>query len=141
MNTESSIQGFPGVVCTSVIYRLTHDNRLVIEIEASTTAATPLNLAQHSYFNLGGHATGTILDHELTLDADHWTPVNDVQIPTGAITQVADTPMDFTSPRRVGDRIADVPGPAPGGYDHNFVLFGLGPDAKTKVHDGMAFKE
>lgn len=109
---------------------------------ASSTAPTPLNLAQHSYFNLAGHASGDILDHTLELNAHHWTPVDKVQIPTGEIVDVQGTAMDFTTVHRVGDRIKQVPGvEIARGYDHNFVLFGLGPDAKDKVKHGMAFKE
>jgi len=108
---------------------------------AMSDAPTPINLAQHSYFNLGGHDSGDVLSHELTLLGDHYTPVNDVQIPTGEIVPVAGGPMDFTKPAIVGSRIAQVDGAAPGGYDHNYVLFGLGPDAKDKVKHGMAYKE
>lgn len=110
-------------------------------MHAVPEAPTPINLAQHSYFNLGGHDRGTILTHLLTLHGgDHYTPVDDVQIPTGEIASVRGTPFDFTTPRRIGERIQDVPGAAPGGYDHNFVLFGLGPEAREKVQAGMASK-
>lgn len=135
-------EGFPGEVSASVTYSLSSDAAtLRVDMSATTTAATPLNLAQHSYFNLGGHDSGDILGHELTLLGDHYTPVNDVQIPTGDIVPVAATPMDFTTPHLVGARIEEVPGPGPGGYDHNYVLFGLGPDAKDKVKHGMAHNE
>ncbi|GAB4816199.1 hypothetical protein N2152v2_003245 [Parachlorella kessleri] len=139
VTSKDGDEGFPGTVEVSVTYTLSEDNRLVAEIRATTDKATPLNLAQHSYFNLGGHSSGTILDHTLTLHGgDHYTPVDDVQIPTGEIAPVQGTPFDFTSPHRVGDRIEDVPGKPPGGYDHNFVLFGLGPSAKDKVKHGRA---
>lgn len=132
-------EGFPGSVQLSVVYTLTESSELWVEMHATTDAATPINLAQHSYFNLAGHASGTILGHQLTLHGgDHYTPVNDVAIPTGDIASVRGTPFDFTSPHIVGERIDDVPGPAPGGYDHNVVLFSLGPNAKDKVHGGMA---
>lgn len=136
-------EGFPGAVEAAVTYTLTPDNRLRVEMEGITSAPTPLNLAQHSYFNLGGHASGDALDHTLRLEATHWTPVDDVQIPTGAVERVEDTPaMDFSGEaRRVGDRIADVPGGEPKGYDHNYALFGLGPAAAAAVHHGMASKE
>lgn len=135
-------EGFPGTVEAQVTFKLTKDNRLRVEMKATSDAPTPLNLAQHSYFNLGGHASGDILDHILQLEATHWTPVNDVQIPTGAVEPVEATPaMDFRSPHRVGERIKEVPGDEPKGYDHNYALFGLGPDAATHVHHGMASKE
>ncbi|PRW60803.1 Squalene synthase isoform A [Chlorella sorokiniana] len=132
-------EGFPGTVQLSVVYTLTEASELWVEMQAAADAATPINLAQHSYFNLAGHASGTVLGHQLTLHGgDHYTPVDDVAIPTGDIAPVRGTPFDFTSPHTVGERIDDVPGPAPGGYDHNIVLFSLGPNAKDKVHGGMA---
>jgi aldose 1-epimerase len=135
-------EGFPGAVDATVVYTLTGGNVLKVEMIATTDAATPINLAQHTYFNLAGHNSGDILNHTLELVAEHWTPVNDVQIPTGEVASVKDTPMDFTEkPRRVGDRVQDVPGDEPKGYDHNYVLFGLGPDAAEKVKHGMAYKE
>lgn len=137
-------EGFPGAVAATVIYTLTGGNALKVEMKATTDAPTPINLAQHTYFNLGGHSSGDILNHTLELVAQYYTPVNDVQIPTGEILPVENSPMDFFSegiPRRVGERIQEVPGDEPKGYDHNFVLFGLGPDAKDKVKHGMAYKE
>jgi aldose 1-epimerase len=138
-------EGFPGSVTATVIYTLmTNSNTLKVEMKATTDAPTPINLAQHTYFNLAGHSNGDILNHTLELVADHWTPVDEVQIPTGEILPVENSPMDFYSegkPRRVGERIQEVPGGEPKGYDHNFVLFGLGPNAKEKVKHGMAYKE
>lgn len=131
-------EGFPGTVHVSVTYTLTEASELITEMHATTDKATPFNLAQHSYFNLAGHGSGTILGHELTIHGDHYTPVNDVSIPLGDIIPVRGTPFDFTSQHTVGERIDDVPGPSPGGYDHNIVLFGLGPDAKDKCPTGMA---
>lgn len=94
-----------------------------------------MNIAQHSYFNLAGHASGPVLDHVLTLPgADHFTPVDQTQIPTGEVLPVEGTPFDFTRPRAIGERIELVEG----GYDHNYVLFGMGPQAKFLVKDGMA---
>ena len=133
-------QGFPGRVSLSVTYTLTEGNRLSTHIQAASDALTPVNIAQHSYFNLKGHDGGDVLGHELMLVADHWTPVDEVQIPTGAIVPVANTAMDFTSHHAIGDRISEIPGPDCGGYDHNFVLFGLGPEAKSKIVHGMAFE-
>jgi aldose 1-epimerase len=141
-HSKDGDEGFPGAVDTTVVYTLTGGNVLKVEMKATTDAPTPINLAQHTYFNLAGHQSGDILNHTLELIAQHWTPVDDVQIPTGEILPVKDTPMDFTSTETVGKRIKDVPGDEPKGYDHNFVLFGLGPDAKGKVDKhGMASKE
>lgn len=92
----------------------------------------PVNLAQHSYFNLGGHTSGTILDHTVTLAADHYTPVDDTLIPTGDIVPVAGTPFDFTTPHAIGERIDQLEN----GYDHNLVLFGIGPSARFLVKNG-----
>ncbi|KDD71751.1 hypothetical protein H632_c4460p0, partial [Helicosporidium sp. ATCC 50920] len=131
--------GYPATVTATVTYTLTEDNVLRTEMNASADSETPVNLAQHSYFNMGGHDSGTILNHRLTIHGSHYTPVNDVQIPTGEILSVQGTPFDFKTSRAIGERIKDVPGPAPGGYDHNYVLFDLGPDAKSKTKDGMAF--
>ncbi|KAL4447516.1 hypothetical protein ABPG75_004735 [Micractinium tetrahymenae] len=131
--SQDGEEGFPGTLHVAVTYTLTEENELVAEMSATTDKATPLNLAQHSYFNLAGHASGTVLGHELTIHGgDHFTPVDDVAIPSGEVAPVRGTPFDFTSPHTAGERIEDVPGPAPGGYDHNYVLFGLGPDAKDR---------
>lgn len=95
-------------------------------------------MAQHSYFNLAGHDSGTILDHVVRINGDHYTPVKEDSIPTGQIEPVAGTPFDFTTPTPIGERIEAVPGAAPGGYDHNYVLFGMGPQAKFICKKGMA---
>ncbi|KAG2430642.1 hypothetical protein HYH02_013640 [Chlamydomonas schloesseri] len=133
-------EGYPGTLHVHVTYTLLKStNELRTSIVATTDEATPVNIAQHSYFNLGGHASGTILGHTLRLvGADHYTPVSDKLIPTGEIAPVAGTPFDFTSPQTIGSRIDKVPGAAPGGYDHNFVLFGMGPQAKFIAKNGMA---
>lgn len=107
-------EGYPGNVEAFVDYRLS-DNELSIEYRASTDEDTIVNLTNHSYFNLNGK--GTILKHELTLNADHFTPVSDDLIPTGEIAPVAGTPMDFRCGRAIGSEISLI-----SGYDHNFVL-------------------
>jgi aldose 1-epimerase len=116
--------GFPGNLKLKVTYTLTDSNELVIDYEATTDKATPINLSQHSYFNLAGEGNGDILNHELTLNADRFTPVDKNLIPTGELRPVKGTPMDFTTSTRVGARIGDnyeqlVLGH---GYDHNFVI-------------------
>ncbi|MEX0778191.1 MAG: aldose epimerase family protein [Balneolales bacterium] len=111
-------EGYPGNLWVTVIYSLTPENELKIEYKAHTDKITPVNLTNHSYFNLSGHHPNKILDHELTLFADYYTPVNDQQIPTGDIEKVSQTPFDFNSPRVIGKYIQQITG----GYDHNYVL-------------------
>ena len=107
-------EGYPGNVEAFVDYRLSNDE-LRLEYRATTDRDTIVNLTNHSYFNLKG--AGTILDHELRLNADHFTPVFDDLIPTGEIVSVAGTSMDFRKARAIGSEIGSI-----GGYDHNFVL-------------------
>lgn len=117
-------EGYPGTLTATVTYRLTDDDELVLEYHATTDAPTPVNLTHHSYFDLAGHGAPTILDHELVIDAEHYTPTDETLIPTGEIAPVAGTSLDFRSPRRIGariDRLEDTPA---GGYDHNYVLDG-----------------
>jgi len=111
-------EGYPGNLACTVIYTLTNDNEWKISYEAITDKPTIINLTNHTYFNLGGHESGDILGHELMLNADNFTPVDETLIPTGQIAPVKDTPMDFTKIMTIGSRIAQVKG----GYDHNYVL-------------------
>ena len=116
--------GFPGRLDVEVTYRVTDDNELVVDYRATTTEATPVNLTQHSYFNLKGEGEGTVLDHELRINAEAFIPVDSTLIPTGEVRPVTDTPFDFRKSRPIGQRI-DVENrqlEIAEGYDHNFVL-------------------
>ncbi|XP_030854308.1 aldose 1-epimerase-like [Strongylocentrotus purpuratus] len=112
--------GYPGEVFVTINYQLTDDNKLLISYVAKTTKATPINLTNHSYFNLGGHDSGSVTDHIVEIDADKYTPmVIETTIPSGEISSVDDTVFDLRSPTRIGDKINEVPGL---GYDHNFCV-------------------
>ena len=111
-------EGYPGNLQVDVQYTLTDDDELKIEYNAQTDKPTVVNLTNHSYFNLTGDVTNSILDHKLQIDADNYTPVDTTLIPTGEIRSVKGTPFDFTTAEKIGLRIDSVPG----GYDHNFVL-------------------
>ncbi len=115
---------FPGNLDVSVTYRLTDANELVIDYSASTDKPTILNLTQHSYFNLAGHASGSILDHELCIHADRYTPQRPDQIPTGEIAPLDNTPLDLRTPARIGDVLSQSHQQLTygGGLDHNYVL-------------------
>jgi aldose 1-epimerase len=114
-------EGYPGRLALTVTYLLTPNDALRITYRATTDKATPVNLTNHSYFNLAGAAAGTILDHVLTLRAGHYTPGDATLIPTGEIAAVAGTPFDFTTPHRIGDRL-QAAGGDPVGYDHHFIF-------------------
>lgn len=115
-------QGYPGKLEVSVVYTLTDDNELRMRFHAVTDQPTPVNLTQHSYFNLAGG--GAILDHVLTLDADAFVAIDDTSIPLGALAPVAGTPFDFRAPRPIGSSIGadDVQLRNGQGYDHCFAL-------------------
>jgi len=128
-------ENYPGTVEARVSYTLTAENELVVEMSATTDQATPINMAQHAYFNLGGHGSGSVLEHELTLPgAAHVLPIDAHRIPTGEVRAVAGTPHDFRTARPIGARIEEVDGPGwHAGYDHCFVLHNRGAKARAAL--------
>ena len=112
-------QGFPGNLNTTVTYVLTENDALVIEYEAKTDKATPINLTNHTYFNLAGAGSGTVLDHRLTLQSQRYLEADADLVPTGKLLSVAGTAFDFTKSEVIGSRLAQI---SIGGYDHAFVL-------------------
>jgi aldose 1-epimerase len=127
-------EGYPGTLHAAVTYTLTADNRLIVDYHATTDKATPINLSQHSYWNLAGNASRDILGHVLTINADATTPVDSTLIPTGEIASVDGTPFDFRTPTAIGARIDQRQNTQiryGNGYDHNWVLNrgGAAPDA------------
>lgn len=134
-------QGYPGTLAVTVVYALNDENELLVSFHAVTDQATPVNLTQHSYFNLAGN--GTILGHRLTLNADGYTPVDEALVPTGVIAPVAGTPFDFRTPRRIGACVGEEHEQLrfARGYDHNFVL--TKPDGQAlalaaRVHEPVS---
>jgi aldose 1-epimerase len=125
---------YPGTLQMTVTYTLTARDELMLEYTAKTDKATPINLTNHSYFNLAGRGHGDVLRHVLTLDADRYTPVDAGLIPTGELAAVQGTPFDFRKPTAIGARIdADNEQlKRGGGYDHNFVLNGWSAKASAE---------
>jgi len=128
-------EGYPGNLNVQVVYTLTPENELKIDYTATTDKATPVNLTNHSYFNLSAGKDSTILGHVLMIDADKFTEVNDQLIPTGKLPLVKGTSMDFNVPEEIGLDILKVKG----GYDHNWVLNKKGNELKlagSVLHPG-----
>ncbi|CAK7323034.1 unnamed protein product [Dovyalis caffra] len=128
-------EGFPGDLHVIVEYKLLGDNKLSIKMKAkSLNKATPVNLANHAYWNLGGHNSGDILSEEIQIFSSHYTPVDSELIPTGKIVTVKGTPFDFLRPNTIGSRINKLAN----GYDINYALDGSAKEKFNKaaiVHD------
>jgi aldose 1-epimerase len=132
-------EGYPGNLNVTVTYSLGENDDLAIVYDATTDKATPVNLTNHSYWNLTGDVQSTILAHQLQLNADNYTPVDSTLITTGEIKPVKGTAFDFTTPEIIGSRIDAVTG-NPGGYDHNYVLNrqGAGLETAATVYDSVS---
>lgn len=128
LHSADGDQGYPGNADISVAYELTEDNEIKIHYRAVTDADTLMNLTNHSYFNLSGHASGSVLEQEVMIDADSFTRADAESIPTGELVPVAGTPMDFREYKAIGKEIeSDYEALLLGqGYDHNWVLNGTG---------------
>jgi len=120
-------EGFPGTVTATVLYTLTNDNELEVEMGATTDKTTIVNMAHHTYWNLGGYGSGPIVDHELTLAADEYTPSAPVDnadpVPDGSVKPVKGTPFDFRVAKPIGKDL-QASGGKPIGYDHNWIVNG-----------------
>jgi aldose 1-epimerase len=133
--SQDAEEGFPGKLTVIVTYALTDDRELRIDYQAITDQPTVVNLTNHAYFHLGKPGTD-ILNHEMQIDADQYTLVDELLIPTGQLANVQGTPLDFRSPKVIGQRIEQLYEAAKG-YDHNYVLRGSGDELRraAKVRD------
>lgn len=121
--SQDGEEGYPGNLSATVQYILTDENELIIDYAASSDQPTPINLTNHTFWNLGGATSGSILDHEMLLGATHFLPTDSTLIPTGEILSVKDTPLDFTAKKTIGRDIRDIKEPQfNGGYDHCLIL-------------------
>lgn len=111
-------ENYPGTMDLTVVYELNNDNELIIDYTATTDKPTLCNLTNHAYWNLCGQGAGDVMTHEVKIEADRYTPTDETLMPSGELTPVAGTPVDFTDFHAIGERIGQVPG----GYDLNFVL-------------------
>ncbi len=130
-------EGFPGTLTCTVTYTLTDAGEFKIDYRATTDKPTVVNLTNHSYFNLAGEGSGDVLGHELTIPTDLVTATDDALIPTGEIVSIIGTPLDFTQPHQIGERIeSDYKPLVQGkGYDHNYALKGEGLKLAARVKE------
>jgi len=140
-------EGYPGTLTTAVTYRLV-GSALSIDMRATTDAATIVNIAHHSYFNLGGHESGSILGHLAEIRSSFYIPVDDELLPTGEVLGVEGTPFDFRQPTRVDEKMAGVTHTGAGhladsspGYDHNWVLDGTGMRVAAVISDPLSGRQ
>ncbi len=122
LTSEDGDEGYPGRVEATVTYTLTDADELIVEYRATADQPTPVNLTHHSYFNLAGAGSASVLDHELQVFADLYTPADGTLIPTGAVEPVAGTPLDFRAPEVIGARIGELDDTSALGYDHNYAV-------------------
>ena len=133
-------QGYPGNLTTIVTYQLTDNNEITVDYKATTDKPTPVNLTQHAYFNLKGEGNGTILEHDLMIHANRYTPVDETLIPTGELAAVEGTPFDFRNAKPIG-RDINLDNPQlkyGGGFDHNWVI--NREDDQTLVHAATLYE-
>lgn len=138
LHSKDRDQGYPGSLDMRVTYELTEENELYITYDAVPDQDTVINMTNHSYFNLNGHNSGTVLKHRVMLNADYFTRADGESIPTGELVDVTGTPMDFRTAHAVGDEIeADYEAIRfGGGYDHNWVLKNNGKFDKVAQAEG-----
>lgn len=134
-------ENFPGELAIETTYSLAGTGDLRIDYRVTTDKPTPVNLTNHSYFNLRGAGEPSVADQVLRINADRYTPGDDTQIPTGELAPVADTPLDFRTPTTIGTREAELHDTTEGGYDHNFVINQTTPGELTlaaELHDPVS---
>ncbi|MBQ9157277.1 MAG: galactose mutarotase [Eubacterium sp.] len=136
LDSPDGDQGFPGNVCIKLTYRVTEDDQLLIEYHAQSDADTPINLTNHSYFNLGGHDSGSVLDQIVSIQADSMTETDHNSLPTGELLDLEGTPMDFRQPKALGRDIREDYEPLHigNGYDHNYVIGGYDCSGENNVY-------
>jgi aldose 1-epimerase len=135
--SPAGAEGYPGRVEVAATYRITPDDELVVRYEAATDAPTPLDLTNHTYWNLRGDGDGTVLEHELQVVADRTLAVDDELIPTGKVIEVARTPLDLRKPVLLGPTVRDLASTPALGLDHHYVLRrgGSGPRPAARLRD------
>jgi aldose 1-epimerase len=138
LHSKCGEEGYPGNVLVKSKYAMTADNHLIVEMTGLSDHSTIVNMVHHTYWNVGGHQSGNVLDHFLTVEADFYTPIDDQLLTTGEILAVADTPFDFREERPIGERLMAIDNKGAGrlteeggGYDHNWVIRGFSGDLRA----------